>query len=120
MSDKPEEIDPGVVEHVIAIRDRFGVRGLRDADALIRKEIKRLSEMKELTPEAEEKFDRLRIRLRDARDRLRRDRDSGSPSTASSIRRMFHSPGVHVVARVPSAGPVPPPIMVVMPLEIAS
>ena len=24
---------------------------------------------------------------------------------------MFHSPGVQVVARVPSAGPVPPPIM---------
>jgi hypothetical protein len=40
MSEKPEEIDPGVVEHVIAIRDRFGVRGLRDADALIREEIK--------------------------------------------------------------------------------
>jgi hypothetical protein len=40
MSEKPEEIDPGVVEHVIAIRDRFGVRGLRDADALIIEEIK--------------------------------------------------------------------------------
>jgi hypothetical protein len=40
MSDRPEEIDPGVVEHVVAIRDRFGVRGLRDADALIRDEIK--------------------------------------------------------------------------------
>jgi hypothetical protein len=40
MSDRPEEIDPGVVEHVVAIRDRFGVRGLRDAEALIRAEIK--------------------------------------------------------------------------------
>src|SRR4026208_455278 len=40
MSEKPEDIDPGVVEHVIAIRDRFGIRGLRDADALIREEIK--------------------------------------------------------------------------------
>ena len=40
MSEKPEEIDPGVVEHVVAIRDRFGVRGLRDADALIREEIR--------------------------------------------------------------------------------
>jgi hypothetical protein len=40
MSDRPEEIDPGVVEHIVAIRDRFGVRGLRDADALIREEIK--------------------------------------------------------------------------------
>lgn len=40
MSEKPEEIDPGVVEHVVAIRDRFGVRGLRDAAALILDEIK--------------------------------------------------------------------------------
>jgi hypothetical protein len=40
MSEGPEEIDRGVVEHVVAIRDRFGVRGLRDADALIREEIK--------------------------------------------------------------------------------
>jgi len=40
MSEAPEEIDPVVVEHVVAIRDRFGVRGLRDADALIREEIK--------------------------------------------------------------------------------
>jgi hypothetical protein len=40
MSEKPEEIDPGVVEHVVAIRDRFGVRGLRAAYALIVEEIK--------------------------------------------------------------------------------
>ena len=40
MSESPEDIDPRVVEHVVAIRDRFGVRGLRDADALIREEIK--------------------------------------------------------------------------------
>jgi hypothetical protein len=39
MSDKSEEIDPGVVEHVVAIRDRFGVRGLRDAAAMIHEEI---------------------------------------------------------------------------------
>jgi len=39
MSEKPEEIDPGVVEHVVAIRDRFGVRGLRHAAALILEEI---------------------------------------------------------------------------------
>ena len=32
---------------------------------------------------------------------------------------MFHGPGVAVVALVPSAGPVPPPISVVMPLERA-
>jgi hypothetical protein len=40
MPEKSEDIDPGVVEHVVAIRDRFGVRGLRDADAMIREEIK--------------------------------------------------------------------------------
>ncbi len=33
---------------------------------------------------------------------------------------MFHGPGVQVVAFVPVAGPVPPPIIVVMPLVIAS
>ena len=33
---------------------------------------------------------------------------------------MFQGPGVHVVALVPSAGPVPPPIIVVVPLQIAS
>ena len=33
---------------------------------------------------------------------------------------MLNSPGVHVVALVPSAGPVPPPIIVVVPLQIAS
>ncbi len=33
---------------------------------------------------------------------------------------MFHSPGVQVVAFVPVAGPVPPPIMVVVPFESAS
>jgi hypothetical protein len=40
MSEKSEAVDPSVVEHVVAIRDRFGVRGLRDAEALIQKEIK--------------------------------------------------------------------------------
>jgi hypothetical protein len=40
----------------------------------------------------------------------------GRLSVASIIRCKFHAPGVHVVARVPSAGPVPPPIIVVTPL----
>ena len=40
---------------------------------------------------------------------------SGNCSAASYIRRMFHAPGVHVVAFVPVAGPVPPPIKVVTP-----
>ena len=44
----------------------------------------------------------------------------GSSSRASSILWIFQGPGVHVVALVPSAGPVPPPIIVVVPLQIAS
>jgi hypothetical protein len=38
-----------------------------------------------------------------------------NPSAACSIRSMFQGPGVQVVAFVPVAGPVPPPIIVVMP-----
>ena len=44
----------------------------------------------------------------------------GHASAASSIRARFQAPGVQVVALVPVAGPVPPPIMVVMPFESAS
>ena len=40
---------------------------------------------------------------------------TGQSSSASSIRARFHAPGVTVVALVPSAGPVPPPMIVVMP-----
>ena len=40
----------------------------------------------------------------------------GISAVASSMRAMFHGPGVQVVAEVPATGPVPPPIMVVMPL----
>ncbi len=39
----------------------------------------------------------------------------GNACTASYIRRRFHAPGVQVVALVPVAGPVPPPISVVRP-----
>ena len=39
----------------------------------------------------------------------------GRESTAWSILPMCQGPGVQVVALVPSAGPVPPPNMVVMP-----
>ena len=39
----------------------------------------------------------------------------GNASAASSIRWMCHGPGVHVVANVPVAGPVPPPSIVVTP-----
>ena len=44
----------------------------------------------------------------------------GSPSAAWSIRMMFQGPGVQVVAHVPVAEPVPPPIMVVMPAATAT
>ena len=39
----------------------------------------------------------------------------GSASAACSMRAMFQGPGVQVVALVPVAGPVPPPIIVVTP-----
>ena len=39
----------------------------------------------------------------------------GKASTPRSIRSMCQGPGVQVVAKVPCAGPVPPPSIVVMP-----
>ena len=45
---------------------------------------------------------------------------TGWTSIASSISRIAHGDGVQVVARVPSAGPVPPPISVVIPAATAS
>lgn len=39
MDETTEDIDPRVAELVVAIRDRFGLRGLRGADAMIKKEI---------------------------------------------------------------------------------
>ncbi|MGZ4461162.1 MAG: hypothetical protein ACXVYY_20155 [Oryzihumus sp.] len=39
MSELPEDIDPAVAELVVAIRDRFGLRGLRSAAWMIRNEI---------------------------------------------------------------------------------
>src|SRR6266508_4613645 len=45
----------------------------------------------------------------------RKPRLMGKPSAASSIRCMFQAPAVHVVALVPVAGPVPPPMSVVDP-----
>ena len=46
----------------------------------------------------------------------RKPRLIGSSSAASSILSILNRPGEHVVAFVPSAGPVPPPIIVVIPL----
>lgn len=46
------EIDPAVVEMVTAIRDRFGLRGLRDAEAMIDREIRTAeAALQELRPD---------------------------------------------------------------------
>ena len=45
---------------------------------------------------------------------------TGCPSMARIIISKLKGPGVQVVALVPVAGPVPPPIIVVMPLARAS
>ena len=45
---------------------------------------------------------------------------SGRPRPPAACGAMFSGPGVQVVAKVPVAGPVPPPSMVVMPLVSAS
>src|SRR3984893_10262807 len=45
---------------------------------------------------------------------------AGQQSSDSSIRARCHPPGVTVVALVPSAGPVPPPMIVVVPAPSAS
>ena len=45
---------------------------------------------------------------------------TGMWSTASRLRARFPDPDVTVVASVPSAGPVPPPMIVVMPDASAS
>ena len=45
----------------------------------------------------------------------RKPRFIGNASAAASIECICHGPGVQVVAKVPVAGPVPPPIMVVTP-----
>ncbi len=45
----------------------------------------------------------------------RKPKFSGKPSADSYIRRRCQEPGVQVVALVPVAGPVPPPMSVVRP-----
>jgi hypothetical protein len=39
MTVMPADVDPFIAEHVVAIRDRFGIDGLRDAARLIDSEI---------------------------------------------------------------------------------
>jgi hypothetical protein len=38
-SELPTDVDPLIAQRVVAIRDRFGIRGLRAAQALIEMEI---------------------------------------------------------------------------------
>ncbi len=45
---------------------------------------------------------------------------SGTPSSARSMKEVFQDPGVTVVALVPSVGPVPPPMIVVIPVPRAT
>ena len=52
---------------------------------------------------------------RDALPLPAKPRFIGRPSAACSMRARCQGPGVQVVALVPVAGPVPPPIIVVMP-----
>jgi hypothetical protein len=51
---------------------------------LIRKEIKRLAEVKKFTPETGDKIDRLRMRLRDVQAHIRRNRDDSPLATQSN------------------------------------
>jgi hypothetical protein len=39
MTVMPDDVDPFIAAHVVAIRDRFGIDGLRDAAGLIETEI---------------------------------------------------------------------------------
>jgi hypothetical protein len=39
MTVMPDDVDPFIAQHVVAIRDRFGIDGLRDAARLIETEI---------------------------------------------------------------------------------
>jgi hypothetical protein len=39
MTVMPDDVDPFIAQHVVAIRDRFGIDGLRDAARLIESEI---------------------------------------------------------------------------------
>jgi hypothetical protein len=50
MTDMPADVDPFIAEHVIAIRDRFGMDGLRDAARLIETEITMLADIYDSLP----------------------------------------------------------------------
>jgi len=50
----PNEVDPTIAEHVVAIRDRFGVEGLRAAASLIETEIAIFQNVYDTLPTADE------------------------------------------------------------------
>ena len=85
---------------------------------LIRKDIKKLSEMKELTTEAEDKIYQLRHRLRDLRERLNPDRDG--PATLSPDRpRAYPMVGPPAIDdRLIPASPVPTDPLILPPAAV--
>jgi hypothetical protein len=50
----PDEVDPYIAEHVVAIRDRFGIDGLRDAARLIETEIAIFKDVYDALPSGDE------------------------------------------------------------------
>ena len=107
--------ESGFVQRVGVNRD-LDVELVGDGEALIDRGRRRAPVLVQLQAErAGAHLLAQRLGLR-SRCPCRESRSSaGNASTASYIRRMFHAPGVQVVALVPVAGPVPPPIIVVMP-----
>jgi hypothetical protein len=54
MTIMPDEVDPYIAEHVIAIRDRFGVDGLETAARLIETEIAIFKDVYDSLPTGDE------------------------------------------------------------------
>lgn len=70
---------------------------------LIRKELKRLASAEGFGPDVADKIDQLRMRLRDAQDRLRQRTGRGTSSTGATLDPLPTAP-------VPPPRPEPPPI----------
>ena len=54
MTTRPEDVDPYILEHVVAIRDRFGVDGLETAARLIETEIAIFKDVYDSLPTGDE------------------------------------------------------------------
>lgn len=52
MTTVPDDVDPSLSEHIIAIRNRFGIDGLREALQLIEAEIAIFDDVYEELPDA--------------------------------------------------------------------